>query len=111
MFRDPLPSECDVHSWSNALHDWNLPTVKRMLEKSFAALLPGRMVVVNDKHLNREKTGPLRVAGFSVFIMSGTEGRAYSITEIEECLSAAGFVTVDYREVILDYSIITARKP
>jgi hypothetical protein len=61
--------------------------------------------------LNREKTGPLRVGGFSVFIMSGTEGRAYSITEMEECLLAAGFVAVDYREVILDYGIITARKP
>src|SRR5215469_32132 len=96
---------------SNALHDWNLPTVKRLLEKSFAALPPGGLVVVNDKHLNREKTGPLRVAAFSVLIMSATEGRAYSITEIEERLLAAGFVAVDYREVILDYSIITARKP
>jgi hypothetical protein len=69
------------------------------------------MVVVHDKHLNREKTGPLRIAAHSVFLMAGTEGRFYSIAEIEEYLTAAGFIDVQYRQVILDYSIITARKP
>ncbi len=72
---------------------------------------PGGLVVVHDKHLNRDKTGPLRIAAHSVFLMAGTEGRFYSISEIAEFLAAAGFVDVHYREVILDYSVITARKP
>jgi 3-hydroxy-5-methyl-1-naphthoate 3-O-methyltransferase len=66
---------------------------------------------VHDKHLNREKTGPLRIAAHSVFLMAGTEGRFYSIAEIEEFLGDAGFVDLQFRDVILDYSIITARKP
>jgi hypothetical protein len=82
-----------------------------LLEKSFAALPPGGLVVVHDKHLNREKTGPLRIAAHSVFLMAGTEGRFYSIAEIEEALAAAGFVDLGFREVILDYSVITGRKP
>ncbi len=111
MFRDALPGDCDVHLWSNALHDWDLETVKALLDKSFAALPAGGLVAVHDKHLNREKTGPLRIAEHSVFLMAGTEGRFYSIAEIEEALVAAGFVDLDYREVILDYSVITGRKP
>jgi SAM-dependent methyltransferase len=111
MFRDPLPSDCDVHLWSNAFHDWDAPTVKQLAAKSFAALPPGGMIAVHDRHLNREKTGPLRIAAHSVFLMAGTEGRYYSTAEIEEYLAAAGFTGFDYREVILDYSIITARKP
>jgi hypothetical protein len=111
MFRDPLPAGYDVHLWSNALHDWDAPTVKLLLEKSFAALSPGGLVVVHDRHLNREKTGPVRIAAHSVFLMAGTEGRYYSISEIEDFLSATGFTGMDYRDVILDYSIITARKP
>jgi precorrin-6B methylase 2 len=111
MFRDELPRDCDVHLWSNALHDWDVGTIKRLLAKSLAALPPGGLVVVHDKHLNRDKTGPLRIAEHSVFLMAGTEGRFYSIAEIEEYLGGAGFVDVQYREVILDYSIITARKP
>jgi 3-hydroxy-5-methyl-1-naphthoate 3-O-methyltransferase len=111
MFRDPFPADGDVHLWSNALHDWDADTAKRLLAKSFAALPAGGLVVVHDKHLNREKTGPLRIAAHSVFLMAGTEGRFYSISEITEFLAAAGFVDVHYREVILDYSVITARKP
>lgn len=110
MFRDPLPAGYDVHLWSNALHDWDAATVKLLLEKSFAALPPGGLVAIHDRHLNREKTGPLRIAAHSVFLMAGTEGRYYSIAEIEEFLAAVGFVAPAYREVILDYSVITARK-
>ncbi|MGD0957954.1 MAG: methyltransferase [Candidatus Acidiferrales bacterium] len=111
MFRDPLPAGYDVHLWSNALHDWDAPTVKLLLEKSFAALPSGGLVVIHDRHLNREKTGPLRIAAHSVFLMAGTEGRYYSIAEIEGFLSAVGFAPPEYRDIILDYSIITARKP
>ena len=111
MFHDPLPRDCDVHLWSNAFHDWDAPTVKLLAAKSFAALPSGGMIVVHDRHLNREKTGPLRIAAHSVFLMAGTAGRYYSIAEIEEYLAAAGFAHFDYREVVLDYSVITARKP
>ena len=111
MVRDSLPAGCDVHLWSNALHDWDAATVKLLLEKSFAALPPGGLVVIHDRHLNREKTGPLRIAAHSVFLMAGTEGRYYSIAEIEGFLDAVGFVAPEYKDIILDYSIITARKP
>jgi predicted O-methyltransferase YrrM len=111
MFRDSLPAGSDVHLWSNALHDWDAATVKMLLEKSFAALPPGGLVLIHDRHLNREKTGPLRIAAHSVFLMAGTEGRYYSIAEIEEFLGAAGFADVNYTEIILDYSVIAARKP
>lgn len=111
MFRDEFPRDCDVHLWSNALHDWDAPTCRSLLAKSFAALPSAGIVVVHDRHLNREKTGPLRIAAHSVFLMAGTQGRYYSIAEIEEYLTGAGFVDVQYREVILDYSILAARKP
>jgi O-methyltransferase domain len=110
MFRDELPGGCDVHLWSNALHDWDAPLPRRLLAKSFAALPSGGLVVVHDKHLNREKTGPLRIAEHSVFLMAATEGRYYSVAEIEECLLGAGFVDVEFQDVVLDFSILTARK-
>ena len=78
---------------------------------AFAALPSDGLVVVHDKHLNRGKTGPLRIAEHSVFLMAATEGRYYSVAEIEEFLLGAGFVDVGFRDVILDFSIVTARKP
>jgi SAM-dependent methyltransferase len=111
MLREALPAGYDVHLWSNALHDWNAATVKLLLAKSYAALPPGGLVVVHDRHLNRSKTGPLRIAAHSVFLMAGTEGRYYSVAEIEAFLGAVGFTSPEYRDVLLDYSIVTARKP
>jgi predicted O-methyltransferase YrrM len=111
MFLDSLPPGCDAHLWSNALHDWDTPEVKKLLQKSFAALPPGGLLVIHDKHLNREKTGPLTVAAHSVFLMAGTEGKFYSIGEMETLLSEVGFENLTYAETVADYSIITARKP
>jgi precorrin-6B methylase 2 len=110
MFRDALPTDGDVHLYSNAFHDWGAAAVKLLAEKSFAALPPGGMILIHDRHLNREKTGPLRIASHSVFLMAGTEGRYYSIGEMEDCLAAAGFTDVESRETVLDYSVISARK-
>ena len=111
MFREDLPRDCDVHLWSNAIHDWDAETNPRLLAKSFAALPAGGMVMVHDRHLNREKTGPLRIAEHSVFLMASTQGRYYSVGEIEEYLDAAGFVDPQYREVVLGYSVIFATTP
>lgn len=111
MFAGPLAGGCDVHLWSNALHDWDAPTVKNLLGKSFAALPPGGMVVIHDGHINREKTGPLEVAEYSAFLMSSTEGKCYSVGEIEAILGELGFVEPGFQEIAVDHSIITARKP
>ena len=111
MFRGPLPGGFDVHLWSNVLHDWNEPTVRALVEKSFLALRPGGLIVIHDAHINREKTGPLSVAAYSVFLMVTTEGKCYSIGEMETFLDGAGFANVEYNSSAADHSVITARKP
>jgi hypothetical protein len=111
MFEDELPGGYDVHLWSNALHDWEASSVQSLLAKSFAALPAGGMVVIHDTHINREKNGPLPVAEHSVFLMAVTQGKCYSIGEIEAMLGAAGFANFEFRETALDRSAITARRP
>lgn len=111
MFREAFPKDCDVHLWSNVLHDWDEPEVAVLLKKSFAALPAGGMIVIHGAHINREQTGPLAVAAYSAFLMASTEGKCYSIGEMEDMLSAAGFAGVQFRETEADRSVITARKP
>jgi SAM-dependent methyltransferase len=111
MFAAPLPTGSDVHLWSNALHDWNGPTVAMLLAKSFAALPPGGTVIIHDAHVNREKNGPLAVAAYSVFLMSSTEGKCYSIGEMESMLAEVGFADFEFRPTAVEHSVITARKP
>jgi len=111
MFAGPLPQGFDVHLWSNALHDWDAPTVKALLAKSFAALPSEGLLVIHDAHINREKNGPLAVAAYSVFLMASTEGKCYSIGELEAKLSEIGFVEFNFRKTAVDHSLLTARKP
>ena len=86
-----LPFGYDIHLFSNALHDWGKTKVETLISNSYQALPPGGRVVIHDAHLNASKTGPLPIAEYSVLLMSSTEGKCYSIGEIDEMLSNAGF--------------------
>jgi hypothetical protein len=111
MFSDPLPGGHDVHLFSNVLHDWDTDLVEKLVTKSFAALEPGGILVVHDAHQNREKTGPHHVAEYSALLMHSTEGKCYSVGEMESFLHAAGFVDVQYTPTAASRSVIIGRKP
>ncbi len=111
MFADPLPRGCDLHLYSNVLHDWDTDKVAPLLAASFAALEPGGTLIVHDAHLNADKTGPLPVAKYSALLMSVTEGKCYSVAEMTALLGAAGFVDFAYEPTAADRSIVTVRKP
>jgi SAM-dependent methyltransferase len=110
MFRDALPAGYDIHLISNVLHDWDVPIVRQLLASSFTALPPGGVLVVHDAHLNAEKTGPLHVAEYSALLMHSTEGKCYSIGEMEDYLRGAGFAEMNFKPTAAARSIITARK-
>ncbi|HVV72823.1 MAG TPA: methyltransferase [Verrucomicrobiae bacterium] len=111
MFRGPLPEDCDIHLFSNVLHDWDAPQVKHLVARSFAALPAGGMIVIHDAHVNAAKTGPLPVAAYSALLMTISEGKCYSVGEMTEFLTRAGFERVEHADTVADRSVITARKP
>jgi predicted O-methyltransferase YrrM len=111
MLAGPLPDGADVHLFSNVLHDWDVPIVTDLLNKSFAALPPGGVVVIHDAFLDAAKTGPLHIAEYSVLLMHASEGRCYSTAEMEGYLEGAGFGDAQYTEGLAARGIVTARKP
>jgi predicted nicotinamide N-methyase len=111
MLGAELPGGFDVHLYSNVLHDWDVPVVKQLLQKSFAALAPGGALLIHDAHLNETKTGPLHVAEYSTMLMHSTEGRCYGAGEMQEYLCEAGFGNVQFTPTAAARSVITAQKP
>ena len=111
MFVERLPAGYDLHLLSNVLHDWDEPLVKKLLAKSFEYLEPGGMLIIHDAHINAEKTGPLAVAAYSALLMNISEGKCYSIAEMNGYLEQTGFTELDYFPTAADRSVITARKP
>jgi 3-hydroxy-5-methyl-1-naphthoate 3-O-methyltransferase len=111
MMTAPFPAAPDAHLYSNVLHDWDVPVVRKLLRKSFDALPSGGIVVIHDAFLNAAKTGPLHVAEYSVLLMHSSEGRCYSVAEMEEYLSDAGFAAVDYVPGAAVRGVVTGTKP
>lgn len=111
MFVDALPAGHDLHLFSNVLHDWDVDKVRPLLAASFAALPSGGMIMVHDAHLHADKTGPLPVAKYSALLMAVTEGKCYSLAEMQSLLGEAGFRDVRYTPTVADRSVITALKP
>ena len=110
MLAGPLPTDSDVHLYSNVLHDWDEPIVRKLLASSFAALPAGGLIVIHDAFLNAEKNGPLHVAEYSVLLMHSSEGRCYSTREMEQYLMEAGFRDAGYRDTAAARGIMTATK-
>jgi predicted O-methyltransferase YrrM len=108
MLVDRLPTDADVHLWSNVLHDWDEPIVRQLIGKSFDALPAGGLIVIHDAFLNNAKNGPLHVAEYSVLLMHSSEGRCYSTREMEEYLAGAGFRGVAYRDTAAARGVMTA---
>jgi predicted O-methyltransferase YrrM len=111
MFRDDFPPDADVHLFSNVLHDWDEPQVNQLIAKSFKSLPDGGLLIIHDMHINAEKTGPLPVAAYSALLMTITEGKCYSVGEIEGYLAAAGYTDLQFTPTAADRSVITAYKP
>jgi 2-polyprenyl-3-methyl-5-hydroxy-6-metoxy-1,4-benzoquinol methylase len=111
MFEGNWPQGYDIHLISNVLHDWDFPKVREILRHSFESLSPGGLLVLHDAHINREKTGPLPEASYSAMLMHSTEGKCYSIGEMESLLTEAGFHDFHFTPTVVDRSVLTARKP
>jgi hypothetical protein len=111
MLAAPLPEAADVHLFSNVLHDWDEPIVRTLLKTSFEALPAGGRVLVHGAHLNADKTGPLHVAEYSVLLVHASEGRCYSVAEIERYMREAGFEDVAIAPGGAMRSVISAVRP
>lgn len=110
FFTDPWPAGCDVHLFSNVLHDWGAADVERLIARSATTLPAGGLIVIHEAFINAGKTGPRPVAEYSALLMHSTQGKCYATSEYEPMLLAAGFTNVTYSDTAADRGVMTARK-
>ncbi len=109
MFKNPLPVDCDVHLFSNVLHDWGVKEVRELLGISRKAIPDGGLLIIHDTFINAEKSGPLPVAEYSALLMHSTQGKCYSTAEYAALLQDAGFHAGEYRDTAADRGFMLAR--
>jgi precorrin-6B methylase 2 len=114
FFEEELPKGSDVVLLSQVLHDWSPERNRVILDKCFAALPPGGLVLVCELMMDDEKTGPELTALLSLNMLIATEGGCnYTWSEYTAWLEAAGFGEV--RRVTVPasggFGILAGRKP
>jgi acetylserotonin N-methyltransferase len=108
FFRDDLP-EADLYSLGRILHDWPEERILVLLGKICEALPAGGALLVAEKLLDEDKSGPTPAHMQSLNMLVCTEGRERTLTEYAGLLLAAGFATVEGRRTgaVLDAVLAT----
>jgi acetylserotonin O-methyltransferase len=94
FFRDELP-DADLFAMSRILHDWSEDKIRSLLAKIYARLRPGGGILLAEKLLREDKTGPTSAQLQSLNMLVCTEGKERSLGEYRRLLEEAGFRNVE----------------
>jgi acetylserotonin N-methyltransferase len=97
FFSDPLP-EADLFALGRILHDWSVDKIRTLLRKIHDRLPAGGALLIAERLLNADKTGPLRGQLQSLNMLVCTEGKERNPAEYRALLEEAGFKEVQSRE-------------
>jgi acetylserotonin O-methyltransferase len=96
FFANDLPV-ADLYAVCRVLHDWSEEKIAVLLRKVYAALPAGGALLVVERLLDDDKTGPVHAAMQSLNMLVCTEGRERNFAEYEKLLRQAGFRKVEAR--------------
>jgi acetylserotonin N-methyltransferase len=96
FFADPLPP-ADLFSLGRILHDWSTDKIRLLLGKVHDRLPPGGALLIAEKLLADDKTGPQPALLQSLNMLVCTEGKERTPAEYRTLLTDAGFSQVEWR--------------
>jgi acetylserotonin N-methyltransferase len=93
FFRDDLP-QADLFAMSRILHDWPAEKIAKLLAKIHGRLPQGGGLLLAEKLLNDDKSGPISAQMQSLNMLVCTEGKERALGEYRTLLEDAGFEKV-----------------
>jgi acetylserotonin N-methyltransferase len=90
FFVDPLP-KADLYAVGRILHDWSEEKVLRLLGRIYESLPPNGALLIAEKLLFDDKTGPSWAQMQSLNMLTCTEGKERTLAEYESLLTQVGF--------------------
>lgn len=96
FFVDELP-QADLYAVGRILHDWSEEKIRRLLARIHAALAPGGALLIAERILREDRSGPLATNMQSLNMLICTEGRERTLGEYSALLRQAGFQNIEGR--------------
>jgi acetylserotonin N-methyltransferase len=109
FFTDPLPA-ADLYSVGRILHDWTEAKILRLLGRMCESLPPRGAVLVAEKLLLDDKSGPRWAQMQDLNMLTCTEGKERTLAEYEQLLKKAGFAEVTGRRTSSPLDAVLAVK-
>jgi acetylserotonin N-methyltransferase len=94
FFEDALP-DADIYALGRILHDWSEPKIELLLRRIFSVLPKGGALLIAERLLVDDKSGPLSALMQSLNMLICTEGKERTLEEYRALASAAGFSNVE----------------
>lgn len=110
FFVDPLP-EGDIYALGRIVHDWDPAKIARLLLKICTSLPEGGSLLIAEKMLLDDKSGPRWAQMQSLNMLTCTEGKERTLFEYTTLLKQAGFGEVQGRQTASPLDAVLARKP
>ncbi|WP_439627395.1 class I SAM-dependent methyltransferase [Gemmata sp.] len=96
FFVDELPAS-DLYSLGRILHDWSEDKILLLLQKVYDRLPAGGALLVAEKLINDDRTGPDMAQMQDLNMLLVTEGKERTLGEYAALLRRVGFASVDGR--------------
>lgn len=109
FFNDSLP-EADLYSLGRIVHDWSEEKITALLGKIFARLPRGGGLLLAERILDEDKSGPVSGLMQSLNMLVCTEGKERTLSEYSKILRQAGFAEVQGRKTGMPLDAILALK-
>jgi acetylserotonin N-methyltransferase len=93
FFVDPLP-EGDLYAVGRILHDWSEDKILKLLRRIHDSLPPNGAVLIAEKVLLDDKSGPRWAQMQNLNMLTCTEGKERTLGEYEALLKQVGFSEV-----------------
>jgi acetylserotonin N-methyltransferase len=94
FFTDPLPA-ADVYAVGRILHDWSEEKINVLLSRIFDQLPSGGALLIAEKLLLEDQTGPRWAQMQNLNMLTCTEGKERTLPQYETLLRRAGFTRVE----------------
>jgi len=100
----------DLYAVGRILHDWTVPKIHALLGRVYDALPSGGGLLIAEKLLHDDKSGPAAALLQSLNMLVCTEGKERTLAEYAELLTAHGFRNIVGVQTGAPVDAILARK-
>jgi acetylserotonin N-methyltransferase len=109
FFADALPP-ADLYSLGRILHDWGEDRIRLLLAKIFAALPGGGALLIAERLVEEDRSGPLAALMQDLNMLVCTDGKERTLSEYEALLREAGFHQISAKNTGVSLDAILAVK-